>query len=178
MRNIFKTNLSNKGFTLVELLLVVTLIAISVGLTNDVLISLVRSYSKTQVKSEIEQQANFAALKMQKELRGAQNVQLNTSSRLYFCPADSSCTGWLSLYQVDSNVLYTGTISTRYPLTYRSTTGLNGVNVTCGASGCFRILNSNPTVIGIDMIFSSASTTNAYKGTVHIRDTIVVRNSY
>ena len=46
-----------KGFTLVELLIVVSIIIIVVGVTGDIILSLVRSYSKTQITNEIEQNA-------------------------------------------------------------------------------------------------------------------------
>ena len=65
-----------KGFTLIELLLVVGLLALTVGITSDILLSIVRTYNKTQVTNEIEQQANFVSLKLEKEIRNAQTVTL------------------------------------------------------------------------------------------------------
>jgi len=46
------------------------------GLTSDMLISLLRSNTKTQVINEIEQQANFVSLKIEKELRDSVDVKI------------------------------------------------------------------------------------------------------
>jgi prepilin-type N-terminal cleavage/methylation domain-containing protein len=66
--------MKNKGFTLIELLIVVSLIIIVVGVTGDIVISLVRSYNKTQITNEVEQNGNFAITKLEKELRNSSQV--------------------------------------------------------------------------------------------------------
>lgn len=63
-----------KGFTLVELLVVVSLIIIVVGVTGDIVVSLVRSYNKTQITTEVEQNATFVMTKLERELRNAYEV--------------------------------------------------------------------------------------------------------
>jgi type II secretory pathway pseudopilin PulG len=65
---------SEVGFTLIELLVVVSLIIIVVGVTGDIVVSLIRSYSKTQITNEVEQNANFAMNKIEKELRNASQL--------------------------------------------------------------------------------------------------------
>ena len=69
MKRKFDMNMNIKknqgGFTLVEMLLVVFLLALTMGLTSDMLLSLIRSNTKTQVINEIEQQANFVSLKIE-----------------------------------------------------------------------------------------------------------------
>ena len=61
MKKIIKNNQS--GFTLIEMLIVVVILAIVVGMTSDMLMSLIRSNTKTQVINELEQQANFVPSK-------------------------------------------------------------------------------------------------------------------
>lgn len=75
-----KTN--QKRFTLIEMLLVVLLLALTVGLTSDMLLSLIRSNTKTQVINEIEQQANFVTLKLEKELRDALDASTGADNSL------------------------------------------------------------------------------------------------
>ena len=73
---------NQKGFTLIEMLLVVLLLALTVGLTSDMLLSLIRSNTKTQVINEIEQQANFVTLKLEKELRDSMDASTGAQNSL------------------------------------------------------------------------------------------------
>lgn len=75
---------NQKGFTLIELLVVVSLIIIVVGVTGDIVVTLVRSYNKTQITTEVEQNANFALTKIEKELKSASRVNEATGTTLEF----------------------------------------------------------------------------------------------
>ena len=68
------------GFTLVELLIVVALVIISAGVTSDIILTLIRSYNKTRISNEIEQNGNFVILRLERELRDASNVDTTQSS--------------------------------------------------------------------------------------------------
>lgn len=174
------------GFTLVELLLVVSLLAISAGVTSDIIITLVRSYNKSQVSNEIEQQANFVGLKIEKELRNATRIVVpseqyysqlasaggNTS--LVFKYRDPETTS-LSLicYRVNSGVIERSTntnpdavspycTNAYVPITSNESPG--GVNVTCVNSRlagdvnyCFwNILSSRVDIAKLHLYFYQA----------------------
>lgn len=62
------------GFTLVELLVVVSVILISVGVAGELIISVVRSYNKTKVLNEIEQNGNYLLAKIAYDLKSAKSV--------------------------------------------------------------------------------------------------------
>ena len=181
-----------KGFTLVELLLVVTLMAISFGVTSDILVTLMRSFNKTTVINEIEQQAGVVSLMMEKEIKNAAVVTSPNSSTIQF--EDTLGTGVTYIYENYSGIgtLYryptaTGNISNvtnrrRYAITGNPglTTGLvGGVNVSC-PSGCFTIDPGRPTVVQINLVFQQAQANpgSSYSGRVEIHNTIVVRNTY
>ncbi len=86
---------NQKGFTLIELLVVVSLIIIVVGVTGDIVVTLVRSYNKTQITTEVEQNANFALTKIEKELKSAARVNEASGTTLEFVkrlPSGSSQT--------------------------------------------------------------------------------------
>ncbi|MBI2414476.1 prepilin-type N-terminal cleavage/methylation domain-containing protein [candidate division WWE3 bacterium] len=106
-----KPNLINQeGFTLIELLVVVSLIIIVVGVTGDIIISLVRSYSKTQITNEVEQNANFAMNKMEKELRNASQLLAVSTESISF--SQKTSTGALETVEYtveDSTILSDGT---------------------------------------------------------------------
>jgi prepilin-type N-terminal cleavage/methylation domain-containing protein len=167
------------GYTLIELLLVITLVAISVGVTSDVLLSLIRSYNKTSALNEVEQQANFIGSKIEKELRDATNISTPTSNRLSF-----SYNGATVYYNVADNNLYrsTTTWSTSAADALVATPAIlgtaGGVNLSCDGS-CFTLEGSTPQIVGLSMIFSESGAGGiSFTGEIHIKNTIVVRNSY
>ena len=171
------------GFTLIELVLVIGLLAISVGVTNDILISLIRSNNKTQVITEIEQQSNFVSLKIEKELRNARAVSIPLNGESGTTLTFETRDGVQIEYSVDTD---TGVINrteglagSALELTNDASPG--GVKVTCeGGSGCFSVSGINPQIVSIKMIFSQSQSTPiaAFAGDVDIDSTVVIRNTY
>ena len=146
----------NKGFTLVELLVVIALLGISIGVTNDILVSLVRSYNKTQIKNEVEQQANFVGLKLERELRSA----TGTTSTGYTNTLTISKEGSVSVtYKLNGNKLQVEnpTGSTAVDLT--SSFGAGGVSVSCMLTGstCFSVVGTTPQTVKMHIRFAPVS---------------------
>lgn len=175
------------GFTLIELLLVITLVSISIGVTGDILISLVRSYSKTTVINELEQQANFLGLKLEKELRNAANVSItNGGTRISFEDSSANVT---ICYNVANNNLYRTTTSGSCTWSTNNADALvatpevgqtvGGIHMVCNTT-CFTLLSSSPQVVDISLLFRQAQTagSTSFEGEIQIRNTVVIRNSY
>lgn len=175
------------GFTLVELILVIGLLAISVGVTNDVLISLIRTSSKTQIINEIEQQANFVSLKIEKELRNAKNATVDSGTILSFETRNGDVIEY-KVYSADSGGIITRTENggIEYDLTWDgvegSGAGSGGVLVTCPGSDpiCFSVTGTSPQIVSISMTFSQSQTTSiaSFSGSVDINNSIVIRSTY
>lgn len=178
-----------KAFTLVELLLVVALVAISVGVTGDILISLVRSYTKSQVLNEVEQQANFLSLKLEKQLRNASLIVLPEGTALGASVNSSDLNfvtneGTTIRYYLESGIIKYratsagGVVSAAVNLT---SSAAGGVSVTCPSS-CFAVTNSTPQIVSYDFTFSQAqggsSVPMAARGSITIKNTLVIRNTY
>lgn len=170
-------SLKNSGFTLIELVLVVSLLLLVVGVSSDIIISLVRSYSKTQVINEIEQTANFVVSKLEKELRVANSIAIPNSSTLSFYDPSGqyvqynfySASKYLTRYAPPGNYI---------KLTDTSTSG-GGVEVTC-PSGCFTLVSTSPQVVRITMTFSQAGSAASkfFTNSVNIDTTVVARGTY
>ena len=177
------------GFTLIEMLIVVVILAIVVGMTSDMLMSLIRSNTKTQVINEIEQQANFVSLKIEKELRDADLVSTSY---------DSDCLENLCLKfrrRDGKNVTYNlvplpGTSPVAYKL-QRSLEGgefldltsvesIGGVLISCISARCFEVIGTSPQTVKINMIFnqSQKNAGASYKGNIKIESSIVIRSTY
>lgn len=174
-----KMHKSEQGFTLVELLLVIALVSISIGITADILVSLTRSYNKTAVTNEIEQQANFIGLKLEKELRNSSNVTLPNANCISF-----QINGVAIYYNVANNNIFrsTGSCSTAVGnallATPAITGSLNGVSAACLGS-CFTLTGTSPQVVDLSFVFSQSSGgTTSFRGEVQLKNTIVIRNSY
>ena len=183
MKRKFDMNMNIKknqgGFTLVEMLLVVFLLALTMGLTSDMLLSLIRSNTKTQVINEIEQQANFVSLKIEKELRDSVDVKIpggGTSGNSIELTLRSGST---VNYKLSGNVLersLTGVSGTFIPLTSNSSPG----GVAVSGSPIFTITGTNPKVVKLNMVFNQAQSGagSTYKGSVKLDTSIVIRSSY
>lgn len=167
----------SRGFTLIELLIVIALVAIVAGVSADIVLSIVRSYTKTRVQTEVEQSANFALLKLEKELKSATSL-INPPS-----PSSNSITfergGSIITYQVLAN----GTLervegTDTAPLL--DAVDPNGVKITsAGGGNTFTVLHNNPYVIQIKMTLAPVSVTGvAFEGDVEINQTVVLRGTY
>jgi prepilin-type N-terminal cleavage/methylation domain-containing protein len=169
---------ANKGFTLIELLIVIALIGVAAGVSSDIILSLVKTYTKTQIANEVEQNANFAVLKMEKELKraniiSAPAVGAGGATTITFVKSD----GTSDTFNLSGGVLQQGTnaITNNDPI--------GGVTVSCGATGvgncanpaCFSVLSSNPYTVGINLKFARTSTTET---AANICTTLVLRGSY
>jgi prepilin-type N-terminal cleavage/methylation domain-containing protein len=178
-----------KGFTLIELLLVVAILSVSVGVTTDVVLNITRSYNKTQVTNEIEQNANFVLLKLEKELRNARQVNFPVNN------GDSSdvlqltnTEGQTVCYKVENNRVqrrvgtHTNCSGTAGYFDLTTNALPLGVTVTSGDSEthAFTLISSNPYVIKLNLKFQQVGSAGgkSFEGDVQLDDTIVVRGSY
>ena len=165
---------TSKSFTLVELILVVGLLAISFGVTSDILISLIRSQAKTQILNDLEQQSNFVSLKLEKELRNATDVSSVGTNSLTITLRDTTVITYsLSTGVINREVAGGVTL----PITDKTIPG--GVTVACLGS-CFSVTSGSPKTVSINLRFSpiGGGLIPSNMGNVDIRDTIVVRSTY
>lgn len=177
---ITKTDLKKeaKGFTLIELLIVVALVGVVISVSTDIIISVLSTYSKSQIQNEIEQNANFVTQKMEKELRTALNV-VDISPDTEEIYIRDSLNREIS-YVVRDGVI-TRTLDGESKIITNNDT-LNGVHVDCNGS-CFSLSNPStetPTVVRISLKFSQNLTQDKkpFVADMVIDTSVVVRSSY
>lgn len=164
----------NEGFTLIELIIVIAILAITLALTSDILISLIRSNNKTLVQNELEQQSNFVSLKLEKELRNARNIDFASSDAdtLIFTSKD----GLIVTYDLDTS---SGILS-RNSVEITKNHAPGGVSVSCDGT-CFSPIDSTPQRVNVSLLFQPVNSVNlgaSFKGEVKVDTTIVLRNTY
>ena len=173
---------NNRGFTLIELLVVVSLTIIVVGVTGDIVISLVRSYNKTQITNEVEQNANFIITKLEKELRNATSVSNLTATELEFVrglPTGNSETITYTIKDDGTIVREIGGSGLGEVLLVNNTPP-GGVYLIPGTSvftdGSFA---GGPTVVKINLSLRQiGDPTVQFTQNIDLESTIVVRGSY
>ncbi len=168
---------NQKGFTLIEMLLVVLLLALTVGLTSDMLLSLIRSNTKTQVINEIEQQANFVTLKLEKELRDSMDASTGAENSLVITLRSNSQV----TYQLNESNVLQRQVGAGGFVNLTSSSSPGGVKVTCAdASPCFDVTATNPKTVVTRLLFEQAQVDAGptYRGDVKIESTITIRGDY
>jgi prepilin-type N-terminal cleavage/methylation domain-containing protein len=170
----------NKGFTLIELLIVIALVAVVAGVSADIVLSVVRSYTKTRSQTEVEQAANFALLKLEKELKSATSMNSPTSvggsSNEIIFGRSIGGTDTLVTYRVSGGSFEREVNSVITPLLDKNDE--EGVRVTSDAASAFTILHNNPYVVQIRMSLRPVSIGDATFDEVDINQTVVLRGTY
>ena len=157
------------GFTLIELVVVVAILLVTVGIAGDIIISLTRTFGKTQVSND-------------KEFRSATSVVTPAAvgasgNTLHFINKN----GKRVCYVVTAAGLLNRSFDTvncasQAPLTANDSA--TGVLVT--GTPAFTLTSDKPYVIKINMTFSSATPnpSTTFSGTVTLNNTLVARGSY
>jgi len=169
VKTLFKFFKSDRsGFTLMELVITIALLVISVGVTSDIILTLVRSYTKNQIATEVEQSANFVLLKLEKELRSGGSVTGGGTTMTFLDSANVSHTYSLN-----------GTVMQRDGAELTQSTGIGAVSVSCPANACFTITSaSGIQSVALNIIFSQPTLAGQSSITYTIRNTIVPRGNY
>lgn len=164
-----------KGFTLLELLIVIALIIITAGVSTDIIMNLVRSYSKTKITNEIEQAGNIALLKLEKELKTATEASLLSSSEVTLTRNIADVPTQVE-YSIVDGELFRSQDGGADVVVIESLPG--GVEI--ANTDNFTLIQTDPTVISIKLQFQQAETTvnPVLTSSVTLEQTVVLRGTY
>ncbi|MEN9389801.1 MAG: hypothetical protein RLY61_885 [Candidatus Parcubacteria bacterium] len=167
--------MNKKGFTLVELLIVIGLIGITVGVTGDIILTLIRSYSKTQATTDVERVASFAVGKLEKEFKNATSVTNVTARSITFETKAFDSSPIAVTYNINNTECTGSTCLKRNGVLL---TDASEVVADCNGS-CFERISTNPQTIKIKIRFTKANTGNSvFSGEVLVNTTVVAKGTY
>lgn len=84
-----KTNLHNAGYTVVELLAVISILVVTSGIIISILYSTLRTSSKTKITTEVSQSGSYVLSVITNEVRSSRNVSMIDEVPIQDCVAAS-----------------------------------------------------------------------------------------
>ena len=161
----------SKGFTLVELLIVVGLVLIIGTVGTSIITSVLRSYNKAHIINEIEQNGNYALSLMESQIRNARSVYptSGTTQTLRVTPQE----GEDFTFEIAGGVVRKGSeiLTNNDPN--------SGVEVVAADSN-FTISGTSPQTVTIVLKLRQATSITRidYQAETTLRTTVVVRGGY
>ena len=90
IQNFKKILASPRGFTLIEMLVVIAIITIIGTMATQIILSLIRSNNKTSIQNEVKQNGSFVIDRLERDIRGSSDVTSPDSEHLNLQQADGS----------------------------------------------------------------------------------------
>lgn len=171
-----------KGFTLIEVLIAVSLIGIIGAVGGTIFAAVIRSYNKTQITNELQQNGEMVLSKMEQAIRNASEVTPISSSEGSWeisvkKQAGSSVTfGWKGPAGGANGYIYQDLDN---PLT--NTNPTTGVSVVGSSVAINQPDLGKPKMVTISLTLqqgANAPTGKDYVGNVTLQTSVVVRGGY
>ncbi|MBI4029223.1 MAG: prepilin-type N-terminal cleavage/methylation domain-containing protein [Candidatus Blackburnbacteria bacterium] len=158
------------GFTLVELLVVITIFAIMLLVVNQLLFATFRGVSKSEAQDKVKRQGEQAMAVVEREVRNARTIFTCTGATVTFQNPDGS-TGSFSCTNIGSG---SGSLASE-----RGALTANDVDVVACSISCEQI-NGVDKVVVINTTFAAKGTAQVLraeeKGTISLQSRINLRN--
>lgn len=160
--------MNNKGFTLVELLVTIGLVAVITIFYADFLINLVNASVKIQNKSLVEQNYTFVTTKLTKMIQEADSVEILSPSKIKIFLNSQIIT-----IELVSNSLVFNENNTNYPLV-----SSQSLTITSNNDAFSFVSTANPQQVRVKLNFIVDPNNEKLRASQEFDRTITVRKSY
>ncbi len=172
----------NHGFTLIEILIVIAMMAVLTGVGADLFINSLKAYQKSQIMNQLSQNGNYAMTTILNTARDAKSISVEDTSKLIITDS-SQTTITFTIGSITVEGKTVGVIKKKVGETEEIITNSNattGVNiVTAGSS--FALSAGTPQTLTVTLKISQAPNTpinRAYDTTTTLTNSVIIRGEY
>lgn len=172
----------NRGFTLIEILIVIALMAVLTGVGADLFINSLKAYQKSQIMNQLSQNGNYAMTTILNTARNAKQISVDGSSKLTI--TDSS--GITTIFQILATTtepevgIITKKVGDGEPEKITNYDPSSGINIDTGISS-FVLSAGTPKTLTVILKISQAPNTpinRAYDTTITLTNSVIIRGEY
>lgn len=173
----------NRGFTLIEILIVIALMAVLTGVGADLFINSLKAYQKSQIMNQLSQNGNYVMTTILNTARNAKEISLEGTNKLTI--TDSSQI--LTIFTLTSETIggkSVGVIKKKVGETTEeiitNSNPTTGVNIVTGESS-FALSTDPPQTLTVTLKIRQAPNTpinRAYDTTITLTNSVIIRGEY
>lgn len=172
----------NQGFTLIEILIVIALMAVLTGVGADLFINSLKAYQKSQIMNQLSQNGNYVMSTILNNARNAKEISLEGTNRLTITDPSQITT----IFTITSETIgekTVGVIKKKVGETEEIITNYNaatGVDIVTSDSS-FSLSTDTPKTLTVTLKIQQAPLTplnRAYDTTVTLTNSVIIRGEY
>lgn len=170
----------NRGFTLIEILIVIALMAVLTGVGADLFINSLKAYQKSQIMNQLSQNGNYVMSTILNTARNADEILVNDTHSVLTITDEGVDTVFTIKAGVQSVGVVTKKVGGGNEETITNLSPTSGVDVVLGDSR-FDVTTDPPQTLTVTLKIRQAPNTplnRAYETAVTLTNSVIIRGEY